>query len=165
MRTAGLPVRAGQSGPRVTAMNEPLRWEFTDRPQADDLDAVDAGLHLYNLAAADLAAVRTLACFARAGSGEVLGGLRARQWGAAVEVQQLWVDASYRRRGVATRLMQMLEQAAVGRGAAVVYLDTFSFQAPEFYRRCGYESALRIEGFPDGIAKHVMLKHLDGVSG
>jgi ribosomal protein S18 acetylase RimI-like enzyme len=143
-------------------MADALRWEFTDRPQADDLGVVDAGLHLFNLTAADLAAVRPLACFARADSGEVIGGLRARQWGAAVEVQQLWVDEQHRRRGVAARLMAMFEQAAVERGATVVYLDTFSFQAPEFYRRCGYATALRIDGFPDGIARHLMVKHLGG---
>lgn len=40
------------------------------------------------------------------------------------------------------------------------YLDTFSFQAPEFYRRCGYATALRIDGFADGIAKHLMVKRL-----
>jgi GNAT superfamily N-acetyltransferase len=143
-------------------MTDTLRWEFTDRPTADDLDAVDAGLHLFNLAAADLAAVRPLACFARSGSGEVIGGLRARQWGSAVEVQQLWVDDRHRRRGVAARLMQMLEQAAVSRGATVIYLDTFTFQAPAFYRRCGFATALRIDGFPDGIAKHLMVKHVGG---
>jgi len=146
-------------------MADPLRWEFTDSPQASDLEAVDAGLHLYNLAAADLAAVRPLACFSRAKSGEVIGGLRARQWGRAVEVQQLWVDERHRRRGVAARLMRMLEQAAVERGATVIYLDTFSFQAPEFYRRCGYESVLRIDGFPDGIAKHLMTKRVQGGEG
>jgi ribosomal protein S18 acetylase RimI-like enzyme len=143
-------------------MADTLRWEFTDSPRADDLETVDVGLHLYNLGAADLAAVRPLACFARAGSGEVIGGLRARQWGSAVEVQQLWVDERHRRRGVAARLMRMLEQAAVGRGATVIYLDTFTFQAPAFYRRCGFATALRIEGFPDGIAKHLMVKHVGG---
>jgi ribosomal protein S18 acetylase RimI-like enzyme len=146
-------------------MTETLRWEFTDRPQAEDLEAVDAGLHLYNLGAADLAAVRPLACFARLPDGAVVGGVRARQWGAAVEVQQLWVDERQRRRGVAARLMRMLEQAAAGRGARVIYLDTFSFQAPAFYQRCGYETALRIDGFPDGIAKHLMVKRLGGTGG
>ncbi len=140
--------------------SDDLRWEFTDSPQAGDLNVVDAGLHLYNLAAADLAAVRPLACFARAASGEVVGGLRARQWGAAVEVQQLWVAEQHRRRGVGARLMQMLEAAAAERGAIVIYLDTFSYQAPEFYRRCGYATALRIDGFPDGIARHVMVKRI-----
>ena len=143
-------------------MTDDVRCEFTDRPAADDLDIVDAGLHLHNLAAADLGAVRPLACFARTAAGEVIGGLRARQWGAAVEVQQLWVDERRRRRGVAARLMRMLERSAIERGATVIYLDTFTFQAPEFYRRCGYDTALRIDGFPGGIAKHVMLKRIGG---
>lgn len=143
-------------------MSDDLRWEFTDSPKAGDLDAVDAGLHLYNIGAADLGAVRTLACFARAASGEVRGGLKARQWGAAVEVQQLWVDERHRRRGVAARLLKTLEQAVIERGAAVIYLDTFSFQAPAFYGRCGYETAARIDGFPDGIGKYLMVKHVGG---
>jgi len=141
-------------------MTADVRCEFTDRPSADDLGVVDAGLHLFNLTAADLAAVRPLACFARADSGEVIGGLRARQWGNAVEVQQLWVDEAHRRRGIGARLMHLLEQSAVGRGAAVIYLDTFSFQAPEFYRRCGYQAAARVDGFPDGIGRFLMVKRV-----
>jgi ribosomal protein S18 acetylase RimI-like enzyme len=140
-----------------------LRWEFTDSPKADDLDAVDAGLHLYNLAAAELDAVRPLACFVRTASGEVVGGLRARQWGAAVEVQQLWVDESRRRQGLGARLMQMLEQHARSRGAQVIYLDTFTFQAPGFYEGCGFRPAARIDGFPQGIARFLMVKRLDAV--
>lgn len=139
-----------------------LRWECTCSPQADDLAVVDAGLHRYNLAGANLDEVRPLACFARAEDGALVGGLRARTWGAAVEVQQLWVHEQHRRRGIAARLMQMLEQAALERGGALIYLDTFSFQAPEFYRRCGYEVAASLEGFPDGMAKYLMIKRLDG---
>jgi ribosomal protein S18 acetylase RimI-like enzyme len=145
-------------------MTADVRCEFTDRPSPGDLDVVDSGLHLYNLAAADLGAVRPLACFARADSGEVIGGLRARQWGNAVEVQQLWVDEAHRRRGIGARLMHLLEQSAVGRGAAVIYLDTFSFQAPEFYRRCGYRAAARIDGFPQGIGKFLMVKRVGAVA-
>ena len=46
------------------------------------------------------------------------------------------------------------------RGCEIVYLDTFSFQAPDFYRAIGYEVAYEIEGFPDNITKHLMIKHL-----
>ncbi len=142
-------------------MPEELNFEFTDRPAADDLDAVDAGLHLHNLHAVDQSGVRTLACFARHAGGRVQGGLRARQWGAAVEVQQLWVEPSLRRHGVAERLMRLLEDEARRRGAALIFLDTFSFQAPGLYERCGFHAAVRLDGFPDGIAKYVMVKRLD----
>ena len=137
-----------------------LQWECTDSPGADDLDFVDAGLHLHNLAAADLDAVRPLACFARDAAGTVVGGLRARQWGRAVEVQQLWVDEARRRQRIGARLMQMLEQAVLERGAGVIFLDTFTFQAPAFYQHCGYAVAASIDGFPDGITKFLMTKAL-----
>lgn len=141
----------------------PLRWECTDSPDADDLDVVDAGLHLFNIGAADLDAVRPIACFARDGDGRVVGGLRARIWGAAVEVQQLWVDESQRRRGAGARLMALLEQKARALGARVIFLDTFTFQAPQFYRHCGFEDVARIDGFPDDIVRHLMVKRLDAV--
>jgi len=137
-----------------------LSYECTDQPPADDLDVVDAGVHLHNINAVDLDAVRTLACFARDRAGAVLGGLRARQWGAAVEVQQLWGEPSLRRRGVGRRLMQLLEAEVRRRGAALIFLDTFSFQAPGFYTRCGFRAAVRLDGFPDGIAKYVMVKRV-----
>lgn len=161
-RNAGLPFGAAQflGG---EAMAADLQWEYTDKPASDDLDAVDAGLHLYNLAAADLSAVQPRCCFARDAAGRIVGGVRARQWAAAVEVLQLWVDESFRHQGVATRLMQMLEEEVRAKGAAVIYLDTFSFQAPEFYRRCGFEERARIEGFPDSMAKFLMVKRLDEV--
>lgn len=129
-------------------MSADLSCAFTESPSADELDVVDAGLHLHNLHAVDLGAVQ--------------GGLRARQWGAAVEVQQLWVEPARRRQGVARRLMCLLEEEVRHRGARLVYLDTFSFQAQGFYQRCGYRAALRLDGFPDGIAKYVMVKRLDG---
>jgi ribosomal protein S18 acetylase RimI-like enzyme len=143
-------------------MSIELHCEFTDSPQADELGAVDAGLHRFNSNAVDLAAVQTLACFARNAAGQVVGGLRARQWGSAVEVQQLWVEESLRRRGVARRLMQLLEIEVRRRRATLIYLDTFSFQARGFYERCGYAVALRLDGFPDGIEKFVMVRRLDG---
>jgi len=141
-------------------MSSSLHLEFTDAPPADDLDIVDAGLHLFNLQAADLAAVQPRACLARDAGGRVIGGVRARQWGAAVEVQQLWVDKAWRRQGVGARLMRLLEDEVCRRGAALVYLDTFSFQARGFYERCGYAVAARLDGFPDGIEKYVMTKRL-----
>ena len=56
--------------------------------------------------------------------------------------------------------MQLFEERATARGCRVFYLETFSFQAPAFYRNLGYESALELRGFPCGIVKHVMTKRI-----
>jgi len=145
------------------AMSAPsLQWECTDSPRADNLDVVDAELHLCNLKAADLDAVRPLACLARDAAGKLIGGLRARQSSTGLEVRPLWADESTRRQGVDARLMQMLEQAVAGRGARLSYLDNFTFPVPAFYRRCGFAVAARIDGLPDGIARFVMTRTLAG---
>ena len=54
--------------------------------------------------------------------------------------------------------MRLFEERATARGCRIFYLETFSFQAPAFYRKLGYESALEVRGFPCGIVKHVMTK-------
>ena len=70
------------------------------------------------------------------------------------------MDEPYRRRGVGSRLVRLVEEEARRRGCEVVYLETFSFQAPDLYRRLGYETACEFTGFPGGVVKHVMRKRL-----
>ena len=142
-------------------MPSTLQFEVTEAPSQRDLAIVDDGLERANRAAAALDAVRPLACFARDGAGRVIGGARARTWGGACEVQQLWVEPALRRQGIARALMAQVEQAARARGVRVLYLDTFSFQARPLYERCGFRVAAQIEGFPDGIARYLMVKTLE----
>jgi GNAT superfamily N-acetyltransferase len=139
---------------------EELAWEITDRPNREEAGAVDAGLDAFNRAAADIGAVRPLACLARLASGRVIGGAIGRSWGQCCEIQQIWVDESRRHHGVGSRIMRLVEDEARRRGCARVYLDTFTFQAPEFYRRLGYRAIAEIPGFPDGATKFIMAREL-----
>ena len=127
---------------------------------AADAALVDHELGRFNEHAAPLHEVSPLACFARTPSGDVIAGAVGRTWGACCELQQLWVKEEHRRSGVATALMRSFESAAMERGCRVVYLETFSFQAPTFYRGLGYEIKLEISGFSEGVAKYTMLREL-----
>ena len=141
---------------------EALTLQLTDAPDEADLAVVDAGLEASNRAAADLDAVQPLAVFARDAGGAVVGGLRARSWGRAAEIQQLWVHPDLRLRGLGQRLMETAEAALIGRGCTLAYLETFSWQAPWLYLRCGYEIAAQFEGMPRLGVKYVMHKRLAG---
>ena len=117
---------------------------------------IDAGLGDFNDAAAPLDEVERLACIARDEHGTVVGGAVGRRWGRCVELQQLWVHEARRGSGIGSQLMRAFEQRALERGCRLFYLETFSFQARDFYRRFGYEVVHAISAFPHGIEKLLM---------
>jgi ribosomal protein S18 acetylase RimI-like enzyme len=135
-----------------------LVFSTTDVPSGDSLRVVDEGLEAHNFAAAPLADVSSLATFASEPPGKVVGGAVGRTWGRCCELLQLWVATEYRREGVGSRLLREFEAGARGRGCDVFYLTTLSFQAPEFYRKHGYQELAQISGYPTGIIKYLMHK-------
>jgi len=132
-------------------------WQVTDAPDDADLGVVDNGLHTSNLQAADLDAVKPIACFARSADGAVIGRCGDAHGGEACGIQQVWVNAAWRRRGLGSELLTLLEMAARERRITEFYLDTFSFKAPALHQRAGFKVAFEIGGFPDGIVKYKYL--------
>ena len=131
-----------------------------DQPDADAARVVDTGLGDANDAAAPLHEVRPLACYLRATDDAVIGGAVGRRWGVCAELLQLWVRPDLRRQGLGAQLVRAFEARAAEHGCALVYLETFSFQAPRLYASLGYEMHHTIEGFGHGIAKHLMVHSL-----
>jgi GNAT superfamily N-acetyltransferase len=72
----------------------------------------------------------------------------------------LWVKDELRGRGYGHRLLTLAEQEARQRGAKNVYLDTFSFQAPNFYKQHGYQVFGELEDFPPGHQRYFLTKQL-----
>lgn len=69
----------------------------------------------------------------------MVGGLFGVTYGGWLHVQYVWVSEALRGHGFGRRLIRAAEGHALARGCHSVWLDTFSFQAPEFYRGLGYE--------------------------
>lgn len=123
---------------------------------------VDAGLDEHNMAGAPLHDVQPLHVIASRHDGKVIGGAIGRTWGKCCELQQLWVAPECRSQGEGTLLMEAFEREAKARGCDLVYLDTFSFQAPAFYAKAGYVEVVRTAGFTGGVVKFAMQKQLVG---
>jgi GNAT superfamily N-acetyltransferase len=142
----------------------PRIYALLAEPFGDELTVIDAGLDTANHIAANLSAVKRIVIVVRDAAGDktgrLIGGVLARTWGRCCEVQQIWVDATQRRQGIGRELMRRAEQEALARGCDLMYLETFSFQAPALYRACGFEVACQFEGFDDGIIKFVMRKRI-----
>ncbi len=139
-----------------------LRFSVHDSFPEEEVCVVDAGLGEFNQRAAPLHEVRSISCFARDNDGRVIGGAVGRWWGQECELQQLWVEERLRGQGIGAALLKEFEAHAVRQGCSSFYLETFSFQAPQLYERMGYNAECIRRGFPHGIVKYHMVKHVGG---
>jgi GNAT superfamily N-acetyltransferase len=121
---------------------------------------IQSGVDFHNMATTGHAAWYPANFVLRGDRDEVLGGLVGQIWGLWLYVSFLWVAEPARGAGNATRLMRAAEDYAIERGCVGGYLTTYSFQAPGFYRKFGYEVVGTIDGFPPGHQFHLLSKKL-----
>jgi mutator protein MutT len=109
-----------------------------DQPSAEDCDAIGFALDAYNRDFLGETGYSRLGLFVRNGRGEIVAGLVGSTYAGSLFVADLWVHADLRRRGIGRELLNLAEQRAAALGCHSMRLDTFSFQAPEYYPRFGY---------------------------
>ena len=120
----------------------------SDEPQYDLMHFLDDRLYEYNVERTGHADGRTLSVVLRDDAGEIAAGLYGSTWGACCQITLFWVHEKLRGRGVGTKLLLAAEAEARARGAEQIVLDTHSFQAPDFYRRFGFEIIGFVEDCP-----------------
>jgi GNAT superfamily N-acetyltransferase len=95
------------------------------------------------------------------GSDAIIGGLWGVSYWRWLFVDLLFVPEAHRGQGPGTALLQQAEDKARERGCIGVWLLSFSFQAPQFYRRHGYTAFGSIEAYPPGHSCTYFVKRLD----
>lgn len=125
-----------------------LTWSIQKEPDPHDVRFLDDQLYAYNVACTQVDNGRLISIILRDNSGEIAAGLYGWTWGACLYVDKLWVREDQRRAGYGSRLLQAAEREGVVRGCTQALLVTHSFQAPDFYRKQGYEIVGAFEGYP-----------------
>jgi GNAT superfamily N-acetyltransferase len=116
-------------------------------------------LKAYNDAALGKSDYRPFAVTIR-NKGKIVAGLVADTYWGWMYVNVLWVAEGHRRKGWGQALLGKAEAEARERGVRNVFLDSFSFQAPQFYAKLGYREFGRLNDFPSGHSRHWMTKAL-----
>lgn len=92
--------------------------------------------------------------------GKTIAGIVAGGLGDLLEVEFLYVDEECRGKGIGRRLLAHVEDLARQRGLKRVLLNTYSFQAPAFYKKLGYTEVLKLDPAFDGFTQSYFLKDL-----
>ena len=71
--------------------------------------------------------------------GKLVGGVVGKLLlGQNLSIDILWVIDEFRHKGVGSRLLSTLEENAKRYGSSLAVVDTFDFQALDFYKKQGY---------------------------
>lgn len=137
-----------------------MNWSIRLEPDEEEVSALRRQLVNYNITRAQADEGQSLAIFVKDDDGRLLAGVYGWLWGQCMEVDNLWVTERLRGQGIGRELMRKLEEAARSRGGKTAVLDTYSFQAPEFYESLGYELFGIVDGYGHGHQKHFFRKDL-----
>ena len=93
--------------------------------------------------------------------GEVIGGLLAGLgYFKGLEIQILWVKEKYRKNNIGTQLLLEAEKIGKEKGATKSILDTYEFQAKDFYLKNNYHLFGELKDYPIGFSKYYFYKDL-----
>jgi GNAT superfamily N-acetyltransferase len=128
-------------------------------PTPGDVQDLEDRIYEFNASTTGIGGGELLAFLVRERE-RIVAGICGNTWGGTCELRQFWVEESLRRRGLGTRLFHAAEQEARRRGCTQIVLMTFSFQAPAFYARNGFEVVAEIEDHPEGHRNLLLRKRL-----
>jgi len=129
-------------------------------PTLEDMQFLEDRLHDYNVEQTGMDDGQEYAFFVRDDDQEIRAGVAGWMWGGSCYIRSLWVHKDLRGQDIGTKLLQSVEREALARDCQLIVLESFSFQAPEFYQKLGFETFAVLEDHPRGHQHHYLRKCL-----
>jgi ribosomal protein S18 acetylase RimI-like enzyme len=125
-----------------------------------DREAIVAPLDEYSRRRGFVWQPQPLVLALRGEGGGILGGLIGELHWEWLRIEILAVAEHLRGQGWGRSLVAEAERIAISSGCRQAWVDTFSFQAPDFYRRLGYRVFGELPDYPSGQVRYFMAKVL-----
>ena len=136
-----------------------MEIHLADRPDDADRAVILDGLLASNRARAGDAGHAVLALLLRDGT-RTVGGLWGRFSHGWLFVELLYVPERAQGQGQGAALLARAEAVAGARGCRGLWLDTYGFQAPGFYRKQGFTVFGELDDCPPGRGSRFFFKKL-----
>ncbi|AVP59927.1 MULTISPECIES: GNAT family N-acetyltransferase [Clostridium] len=94
-------------------------------------------------------------------NGEIIAGILSKMycWN-CIYIDALWVKEEYRKDKLGTKLLKEIEKIAKEKDCHLIHLDTFDFQAKDFYIKHGYEIFGVLDQCPENHKRYFMKKSI-----
>ena len=137
-----------------------MNFRITDDGKQGDIDEIYDMLKLYNLSNREKSENIPLGIYYEEETGKKLAGLTGETFGKWLCINYLFVAENLRNQGIGSMLITSAENEAQKRGCKYAFVDTFSFQAPEFYEKLGYKCVFTLTEYPYTGKRHYYIKEL-----
>ena len=134
--------------------------ELTDQPRDEDVQFLENNINEHNIVRTGRRDYRPLSVFEWDKHKAIVAGLHGFTWAGWLEVQLVWVREDRRGQGYGRRLVEAAEAEARARGCLGIWLDCYTFQAPAFYQKLGYEVFGTLRGYPPNDDRVFLTKKL-----
>jgi len=141
-------------------MNEEYKIVTVEKPEESAWGIIGGGLSKYNIEKAGDNKFTRLCYALQDSEEEIVGGILGEVYWEWLYVDLLWVKEELRGQGYGHQLLTKLEEEGCKLGAKNAYLDTFSFQVPDFYKDHGYQVFGELPDFPPGHQRYFFSKEL-----
>ncbi|MBS7525938.1 GNAT family N-acetyltransferase [Fusibacter paucivorans] len=91
---------------------------------------------------------------------KVYGGMLGKAYRGCLFIDILWIEETCRGAGYGKALLESAEAFAREAKCTFIHLDTFSFQAPDFYLANGFETFGILNGYEDDVKRYFLKKTL-----
>lgn len=100
-------------------------------------------------------------CYIYEENSKKVAGVSLEYYWGIMYIKFLWVDEKMRGKGIGEELLIFVENLAIKKKCSIMYLETFTFQAPNFYKKFGFEEFGTLKNIPEkGVTLYFMKKYL-----
>ena len=105
-------------------------------------------IRTYNRSKREEAESEPLNLYVEDEKGNLMAGLVAETFGNWLEIEYLFVKEELREQGIGSQLLQQAENEAKKRNCRFAFVNTYQFQAPDFYLSHGYKEVFALQDYP-----------------
>lgn len=130
-------------------------------PTSDEIDVILGGLLKFNAPHFPNLNERKISALVTDDNGSIVGGLTGTIRFTSLHLDYFWLAEPVRSLGYGSKVLAAMEAEAVKENLTNIFVDTYSFQAPAFYEKCGFREVGRYTDFPrEGVNRIFYAKKL-----